>query len=54
MLKLLIDYNCNYNINILSSYLSPQESVLTYALRYSNTDIIDYLKSKNAVYYRCY
>jgi len=62
MLKILINYNCNYNIKTLSCSLMAihtkepdyNESVLTYAMRYSNTNIINYLKSKNAIYYKCY
>lgn len=62
MLKILIDYNCNYNLKTLSCSLLSihsiepdyNESVLTYAIRYSNPNIINFLQSKNAIYYRCY
>jgi ankyrin repeat protein len=62
MLKLLIDYNADYNNKTLDTTLniihcntpSYKESVLRYAMSYFNHDIINYLKSKNAIYYNCY
>ena len=39
---------------IHSNEYQDDESILSYAKRYYNRDIINYLESKNAVYYRCY
>lgn len=61
MLKLLIDYKADYNCKtIYSSFGSYHgqplynESILRYAMSYFNHDIINYLKSKNAIYYNSY
>jgi len=61
MLKLLIDYKADYNCKtVYTSFCnsdgqpSYNESVLRYAMLYLNFDIINYLKSKNAIYYNSY
>jgi ankyrin repeat protein len=61
MVKLLIDYNADYNCKTLSTSMysidgspSYNESILRYSMTYFNHDIINYLKSKNAIYYNSY
>lgn len=62
MVKILIDYNSDYNLKTLSfslmsihsNEISHNESILSYAKRHYNNTIIQYLESKNAIYYRCY
>jgi ankyrin repeat protein len=61
MLKLLIDYNADYNCKTLNSSIgsihgqpSYNESILRYSMSFFNHDIINYLKSKNAIYYKSY
>lgn len=62
MVKILIDYNSDYNLKTLSYSLMSihsndsnyDESILSYAKRYYNDTIIQHLESKNAIYYRSY
>jgi hypothetical protein len=61
MLKILIDYKADYNCKTIYSSLGSihgeplyNESILRYSMSYFNHDIINYLKSKNAIYYNSY
>jgi len=58
MVKLLIDYGADYNLKTLipSIHTKPcdNQSILAYAKCTLNYNIVNYLDSKNAVYFRCY
>jgi len=58
MIKLLIEYNADYNLKTLNYSIHTKsredESILAYAKRQLNYNIINYLDSKNAIYYCCY
>jgi len=59
MVKLLISYNADYNCKTIYTSIgnnspSYNQSILRYAMSYFNDDILNYLKSKNAIYFNSY